>query len=118
MSRELKVLVIWEKVLHQILDATQHYPKAVRHSFVHRIDGLVLDITQTMVSAQYSPMDKQVVLLEQLNIQLAQLKLLLRVSADRKYVSLGLLRDLIHELDGIGMQIYAWQENNRALGRD
>ena len=108
MARDLRVLIEWESVLHRMLDCTQRFPKSVRFSFVQRIDTLVLDIAQTIVKAQYAPTEDQPVHLQILNSQLAQLRLLWRLSADRKYLSMGLLREFIEALDGIGFQVHAW----------
>jgi len=108
MSRELRVSVEWETVLHRILDATQNFPKVARFSFVHRIDNLALDITQTIVQAQYSEASQQSEHLRILNMYLAQLRLLLSVSCDRKYLSTGLLAELITAIEGIGFQVHAW----------
>ena len=108
MARDLRVLMEWEGILHRMLDCTQRFPKSARFSFVQRIDSLVLDIAQTIVKAQYVPTEEQAVPLRLLNSQLAQLRLLWRLSADRKYLSLGLLRDFIAALDGIGFQVHAW----------
>jgi hypothetical protein len=108
MSRELRVLVEWESILHRILDATQNFPKAVRFSFVQRIDNLTLDITQTFVLAQYAKTSAQPEHLHALNVQLAKLRLLLRISCDRKYLSVGLLADVIDAIEGIGFQLHSW----------
>ena len=108
MSRELKILVEWEPLLHQILDCTERFPKRARFSFVQRIDNLCLDCTQTIVKAQYSTRQEQGAHLQMLNQSLAQLRLLLRVSADRKYLSLGQLKVLIEGLEGIGFQAHSW----------
>ena len=113
MSRELRLLVEWESVLHKILNSTEKFPKKVRFSFVQRIDGLVLDITQTIVSAQYSPTNRQASCIEDLNRQLAHMRLLLRISTDRRYISTGLLSVLIEDLDGIGFQANAWLRSVR-----
>ena len=108
MARDLRVLIEWEGILHRMLDCTQRFPKSVRFSFVQRIDALLLDIAQTIVKAQYAPTEDQSVHLQILNSQLAQLRLLWRLSADRKYLSMGLLREFIEALDGIGFQVHAW----------
>lgn len=108
MNRELRVLVQWEALLHQMLDCTQRFPKSMRFSFVYRIDNLLLEITQTIVKAQYAPTVSQQSILIALNSLLAQLRLLLRISADRKYLSLGQLRVFVEELDDIGFQIHGW----------
>ncbi len=108
MSRELRVLVEWESVLHRILDTTQNFPKVARFNFANRIDSLVLDITQTIVQAQYTETTLQTEHLNALNIQLAQLRLLLRISCDRRYLSLGLLEQFIESIDGIGFQMHSW----------
>ena len=108
MARDLRVLIEWEKILHRMLDCTQRFPKSARFTFVQRIDTLVLDIAQTIVKAQYAPTEDQSVHLHLLNSQLAQLRLLWRLSADRKYLSTGLLREFINALEGIGFQVHAW----------
>jgi hypothetical protein len=108
MSRELRVLVEWEPLLHQILDSTSRFPKSVRFSFVHRIDNLVLEITQTIVKAQYAPSAEQSVYLVTIQQMLAQVRMLLRISTDRKYLSIGQLHVLIEGLEGIGHQIHSW----------
>ena len=108
MTRELRILVEWEPLLHQILDCTMRFPKSVRHSFVDRIDGLCLDCTSTIVKAQYSPKEDQPVYLQQINQMLAQIRLLLRISTDRKYLSIGQLKVLIEGLENIGYQVNTW----------
>ena len=108
MKNDLQVLVEWESVLHSILDCTERFPKSVRFSFVQRIDGLVLDMTQTIIDAQYAPTDQKRLFLSQVNSQLAKLRILLRVSVDRTYLSIGQLKVFVERLDGIGFQVYGW----------
>lgn len=108
MSRDLRVLIEWEVIMHRILDATQNFPKVVRYSFAQRIDNLVLDIAQTIVQAQYTSTIHQPEHLNTLNTQLAQLRLLLRISCDRKYLSMGLLAGFIESIDGISFQLHSW----------
>jgi hypothetical protein len=113
MARELRVLVEWETVLHRMLDCSARFPKSVRYSFVHRIDNLVLDITQHIVQAQYAPPEEQLYHLSILNSKVAQLRLLWRISADRGYLSIGQLRDIIASLEGIGYQVHAWVQQGK-----
>ena len=108
MKNDLQVLVEWGSVLHSILDCTERFPKSVRFSFVQRIDGLILDMTQTIIDAQYAPIDQKRLFLSQVNSQLAKLRILLRVSADRKYLFTGQLKVFVGRLDGIGFQVYGW----------
>jgi hypothetical protein len=54
MSHEdLSIFVRWESLLDWLLNATEKFPKRVRHTFSNRMDNMALDITERIIEAAY-----------------------------------------------------------------
>lgn len=103
-----QIIVLWERTLHSLLDCTERFPKSVRLSFGHRIDGLALDIAEALVEAQYASGAETEAFLHRANRMLARLRMLIRVAADRRYLSLGLLETLSKDFQAVGAQLNRW----------
>jgi len=109
-QRPLMVLVLWEETLHHILNLTIKFPKSVRVVFAQRIDNLLLDIAEDLAAARYAPAQDQQDFLQQVNQKLSRLRLLLRISADRRYLSIAQLRQVTEKLQRVGLMVNAWYE--------
>lgn len=109
MPDEPALLVLWERLLGEILDRTQQFPKHARFTFASRIDALCLDVLTELVRARYAPRGRQDAHLLQVDGDLAVLRTLLRVSADRQYLSLGALEHLTRGLAEAGRMVGGWR---------
>jgi hypothetical protein len=105
-----KILVLWEKQMHLLFDCTQRFPKISRFTFAQRIDNHALDLAQYFVLAQYATRRDTAIHLQEANLVLAQLRLLLRLSCDRKYLSIKQTENFTKAFAEIGAGIHRWEQ--------
>jgi hypothetical protein len=108
------LLVHWEKTLGDLLDRTLKFPKAVRFTFSSRIDNLALDIIENLTLARYAPPARQRALLAEVDGSLARLRVLVRLSYERRYLGRRGFEHVVRNLDEAGRMVGGWR---RALGR-
>ena len=113
MKRDLEVAVQWEDVVHELFVITGRFPKAVRYVTANRITNLALDIMSLLVEAQYAPSKTQPEILSKCSILITQLRVLLRISARERWLSLGQLDLICTQIDVVGKRIYAWKETQK-----
>ena len=110
------VLVRWEAVLGDLLDRTRCFPKSARFTFATRIDNLALDLLEHLVRARWAPPDQKAVSLHQADLCLALLRVLLRLSYQRRFLSTRGYEHLARELDDVGRQLGGWCGDIRQRG--
>ena len=110
MKRDLEVAVQWEDVVHELFVITGRFPKSVRFVIANRIANLALDIMSLLVEAQYAPTQEQPPLLSRASVLITQLRVLLRISARERWLSLGQLDLICTQIDVVGKRIYVWRQ--------
>lgn len=106
---EPALLVQWERTLGDLLDRTQRFPKVVRFTFSSRIDGLALDILDALVRARWAARRDKAPLLARADADLAVLRVLLRLSFERRYLDRGGLEHVARHLDEAGRMLGGWR---------
>ncbi|HNH49885.1 MAG TPA: diversity-generating retroelement protein Avd [Myxococcota bacterium] len=104
------LLQLWERTVGELLDHTGRFPKSARFSFTSRIQTLALDILETLVRARWSPQGRAV-LLARADMDLAVLRVLLRLSHDRHFLSTSALEQLAKNLDEAGRMLGGWRRS-------
>jgi hypothetical protein len=102
----LPLLVHWEKVLGDLLDRTERFPKRVRFTFATRIEGLALDVLERLVEARYTR-DK-LAALRAANLDIEKLRVLLRLTYDRRHLDRGGFEHVARNLDEAGRMLGGW----------
>ena len=102
------ILVLWERVLGELLDRTQRFPKAARFTFASRIDNLGLDLLEHLVQARWAPAARKANHLREADLCLVRLRVLLRLSHQRRFLDNRGYEHLSRELDGVGRQLWGW----------
>ena len=110
-EREMQVVVLWEQIIHELLDITSRFPKFIRPVVTNRLLNYCFDVLDQLVSAQYSKRVEQGDFLQQANLHLTKIRFLLRISCQEKWLSEGRLLDLNSKIDQVGKGIYGWQES-------
>jgi len=103
---EMPILVKWMDILEWLLPVMAGYPRKVRHTFAERIEGLLLDIFEDLISARYTR-DKTPRLRE-INLRLERLRLLLRLSHELKYLSHNSYERAIRDINETGRMLGGW----------
>lgn len=111
---EPALLPLWEQVLGELLDRTGAFPRSARFSFAARIDGRALDVLEAIASARYAPLVEKRRLLADADRHLAVLRVLLRVSHQRRLLDLGALEHHSQALDLAGRMLGGWRSSLEA----
>ena len=110
MTYHHRIQVHIEKMTHDILDLVERLPKKYQFLFGKRISELVLDSLMLAVKAQFTPPSQQTSLLHHLDECLLQIRILLRLCADRKLISLGQLESTLHRMDTCIGLLESWKQ--------
>ena len=86
-GEELPLIVFWERLLSEILDRTEKFPKKARFTFSTRIENLALDVIERLTEARYATGPRKAELLREVDLALARLRVILRISHDRRFIS-------------------------------
>lgn len=96
----------WYKTLDWILDKCEKYPKSVRFTLSSRITNISLDIIEGIIDAIY--VKNRLNILKKLNRYMERLRILFRISADRKYLSLKQYKFISEKINESGKMIGGW----------
>jgi hypothetical protein len=102
------VLVRWEQALGELLDRTQRFPKSARFTFAARIDNLGLDLLEHLVQARWAQPARKATHLREADLCLARLRVLLRLSHQRRFLDTRGYEHLARALDDVGRQLGGW----------
>jgi len=89
-----------------ILDRVESFPKTARFTVGDRVAHAALDVLENIVAAQYARAKKD--LLVQANLRLQTLKVLLRLSMERKHLSMTQYEHVTGELEVCGRMLGGW----------
>jgi len=110
-GEELPLFVLWERVLGDLLDRTQRFPRSVRFTFSTRIDNLALDVLERLVEARWSPPRHKAELLREVDGALARLRVLLRLACERRYLDRRGYEHVSRALDEAGRMAGGWHRD-------
>ena len=113
MTEELPLLVHWEKTLGDLLDRTQKFPKVVRFTFSTRIDNHALDVMELLAEARYAVPRRKVALLAEADALLTRLRVLLRLSHDRRHLDRQGFEHVAKNLDEAGRMLGGWRQQQQ-----
>ena len=116
-SDPLPLFVQWEQTAGEVLDRTLKFPKSVRFTFSSRIDNLTLDILEAIVEACYSSGDRKRSSLRLADLSLAKLRVLLRLSHDRRYLDRRGYEHVMRQIDEAGRMLGGWRKQQGDHGQ-
>ena len=108
LTEELPVYRAIYKLLMQILDARDHFPKAYKYEFGTELMMVGVKCCELI---RYANSDKQnrVHWLQEFLVKFDTLRLLLRICQDRKIVSIKQCAEMLLSIDEIERQIIGWR---------
>ena len=113
MNEDYPVFVKWRGTLDWILDAVEKFPKSVRFTLSGRIANLALDVLEGIVEAIYTSPRRNI--LNRLNLDLEKLRVLFRISHDRRYISTRQYEFISGEMNETGKMIGGWKRSEKAM---
>lgn len=108
---EPALLVLWERIVGDLLDRTAKFPKSVRFTFAGRIDGLALDFLERIAEARWAPTARKRVLVAEADLLLVRLHVLLRLAHDRRYLDTGGFEHVVRGVDEAGRMLGGWRKH-------
>lgn len=109
MKENYPLFVHWYRTLDWILTTSGSFPKSVRFSIASRITTLSLDIIESITEAIYSK-DK-VPIFDSMNLDFEKLRILFRISHDRKYIAARQYEYISKAIDEAGRMAGGWRKN-------
>ena len=106
MNEEYPVFRHWYKTLDWILDSCERFPKSVRFSLSSRMANIGLDVTERIIEAIYTKPRRRI--LTEANLHIEKLRVLFRISYERKYLSMQQYEYISGELNEAGKMIGGW----------
>ncbi len=98
----------WYKTCDWLLQACDRMPKHARFTISGRIANLSLDVTALLVETIYSA--EKSANLQRLNLLLEQLRIFLRLSKDRRYLSVTQYAFISEAVNETGKMTGGWLE--------
>ena len=85
---------------------TDGFPKKARFTLVSRIDGLALDIAESLVDARYSK--QRALILARINLDLEKLRILLRISYELRFLPHKGYESAMISINEVGRMLGGW----------
>lgn len=99
----------WYQTLGWILDTVEKYPKNARFSIASKIADLSLDVLEKIIEAVYSKQKTEI--LNELNLILEKLRVLFRLSHDRRYISGSQYEYISRAVNSAGKMVGGWRKS-------
>jgi len=109
MTAKYPVFEKWSRTLDWILDTVEKYPRSARFTLSGRIANIGLDVMEKIIEAIYTK--DRLPILRMINLYLEKLRVLFRISMERKYLSLRQFEFIAGELRESGQMIGGWQKH-------
>ncbi len=106
MNENYPIFKKWYAISNWILETTDKYPKSSRFTFSNRISNLSLDTLELITEAIYSK--NKTIILDKISINLEKVRVLMRMSKDRKYISEKQYEFIIREVNEVGKMVGGW----------
>ena len=108
MKEDYPVFVKWSDATDWILDTVEKFPKSVRFTIAGRIGNMTLDVMEGIIEAIYTKDRSRI--LEKLNLHLEKLRVMFRISFNRKYISKNQYEHISEMLDETGRMLGGWRK--------
>ena len=107
-DQNLSLLMLWEDICCMSFELGDLMPKRVRFSLVARLHQGCLEVMQCLNRARYAKGQKRLIQLRQADMELAGLKLVLRLSFKLKYVPAKKFEELALLYHRAGSMLGGW----------
>ncbi len=108
MRENYPLFVHWYQTLDWILAVVEGFPKNARFSLASRLANIGLDTMELTVEAIYTR--DRLHILNRINLCLEKLRVLFRISFDRKYISPGQYEHIARAIDEAGRMVGGWRK--------
>jgi hypothetical protein len=115
MKEDYPLFVHWYKTLDWVLSTMEHYPKNARFSIASHISDMTLKIMEHIVDAIYTK--NRIHILDSINLYIEKLRILFRLSHDRRYISTKQFNHISNLLVEAGRMVGGWRKQSHEKNR-
>lgn len=108
MNKTYPLFEHWYKTLDWILSSVEKFPKNARFSLASRIADLALEAMELIIEAIYSKNRSSI--FDTLNLNFEKLRVLFRISHDRKYISVKQYEYISKAINEAGKMTGGWRK--------
>lgn len=109
--KEIKVLPALYDLILWFAPKISNYPKKYKYTLGDRITDRQLSILEIIIEAKYTGGRKKSHFLRKINLNIEQLRFLVRLSKDLQCISLDQYEYAAKEINAIGRMVGGWQKN-------
>ncbi|MDP2361026.1 MAG: diversity-generating retroelement protein Avd [bacterium] len=106
MHEAAPLLEHWNRFLDWLLDRLERFPRDARFTISQRMANLALDALEAIIEAAYTK--DRVPILRRLNLILEKLRVMVRISHRRRYLSTDQYEHAAENLLTIGRMVGGW----------
>lgn len=96
-----------------ILQATEHFPRSQRFVLAQRLQSATFDLHEALLAAGLSARGRQTEHLDRADVELAKVRLYLRLALDMEWLSMGQYEHASRMADEIGRLLGGWRRHDR-----
>jgi hypothetical protein len=111
MSEKENVLTKTYQLLVYLIPLVEKFPRSQKFVLGDRIEAKALDILELLVAAYYGKREGKLALLEKTNLQLENLRFLIRLSHDFQFLSHQKYGAVSERVNEIGKMIGGWSKS-------
>jgi len=112
-SQEMPIFTRTFDFLTWLLPATNHFPRAHRHSFTSRLLNAAFDLRERLEEANHRQGQARLERLERADEALERVRVYLRLAARWEWLSAGQYQHVANMVAEIGRLLGGWQKNTR-----
>ena len=106
MRNDYPIYIKWRYIVAYMLDISGKFPKSVRFNLADRLTNISLDVLEAIIEAIYAK--EKTDILRRANLYMEKIRALLRISVDKKYISIGQYEHISGEINEAGKMIGGW----------
>ena len=106
MTDDYPLYIKWRYIVEYCIDICGKYPKNVRFTLCNRIVNISLDVLEAILEAIYAKQKTDI--LRSANLYMEKLRVLMRISVNKKYISLQQYEHISREINEAGKMIGGW----------
>jgi hypothetical protein len=106
MKTDYHLYVSWFGVVQDIIERAEKFPKSVRFTLADRMINLSFDVMELIVEAIYTK--DRALLLKKANLQVEKLRIYVRLSFERRFLSVNQYEFLSERMEEAGRMVGGW----------
>lgn len=106
MKDDYPLYIKWRYIVEYLLEICGKFPQNVRFNLADRLTNISLDVIECIIEAIYAR--KKSDILARANLHVEKIRVLLQISMNKKYISIGQYGHISGEVNEAGKMLGGW----------